>query len=304
VTVQKAIVEFELPGVPIFRKGKVRETFDLGDRLLMVATDRISAYDSVLPSGVPGKGIILTQFSKFWFDRVKHIVPNHLITTELDGLPPHISRYNHLLKGRTMIARKAERIDIECVARGYISGSAWAEYKETGTVCGQKLPEGLVESEKLPEPIFTPATKADTGHDENISVERMIELVGPELTEQLKSITLEVYGFAERFARERGIIIADTKFEFGYIDGEVSLIDEVLTPDSSRFWDAEKYEPGKSQPSFDKQIVRDWLTRSGWDREPPAPALPKNVALRAAQQYHEVYQRITGDTLDLDLADE
>lgn len=298
---QQAVVNFELPGVPIFRKGKVRETFDMGDRLLMVATDRISAYDSVLPTGVPGKGIILTQFSKFWFDRVADIVPNHLITTDLDGLPDHIGRYRHILDGRTMIARKADRIDIECVARGYISGSAWAEYQKSGTVCGQKLPDGLRESEQLPEPIFTPATKADTGHDENISIERMAEIVGPELTEQLKTITLDVYSSAEKFARERGIIIADTKFEFGYINGEVSLIDEILTPDSSRFWDAELYEPGKSQPSFDKQIVRDWLTESGWDREPPAPPLPDEIALQAANRYHEVYQRITGDTLDLDL---
>jgi phosphoribosylaminoimidazole-succinocarboxamide synthase len=299
--VQKAVVEVSLPGVPVFGSGKVRETFDLGNRLLMVATDRISAYDSVLPNGVPGKGIILTQFSKFWFDQIESIVPHHLISTELDGLPEHILRFRHLLEGRTMIARKAERIDIECVARGYISGSAWAEYQKSGTICGREMPPGLTESEKLPEPIFTPATKEATGHDENISVERMAELVGQELTDKLKSITLDVYNRAEQIARERGIIIADTKFEFGFVNGEVTLIDEVLTPDSSRFWDAELYQPGKSQPSFDKQIVRDWLTGSGWNREPPAPALPEDVAVRTAQRYLEVYERITGQTLDLDL---
>jgi phosphoribosylaminoimidazole-succinocarboxamide synthase len=300
--VQDAVTELELPGVPLFRRGKVRETFDLGDRLLMVATDRISAYDSILPTGVPAKGIILTQFARFWFERLNDIVRNHLVTTDLSGLPAHIIRYQHLLRDRSMIVRKARRIDVECVARGYISGSAWAEYEANGTVCGQPLPDGLKESDRLPEPIFTPASKAADGlHDENISVSQMADLIGAELTERLQSLTLEIYETAEGSARERGIIIADTKLEFGIINDEIVLIDEVLTPDSSRFWDAELYEPGSSQPSFDKQIVRDWLTRSGWDREPPAPRLPADVAIRTARRYYEVFQRLTGETLNIDL---
>ncbi len=299
---QQAVTQLELPGVPLFARGKVRETFDLGDRLLMVATDRISAYDSILPTGVPAKGIILTQFARFWFGQLQDMVQHHLITTELDGLPEHIIRYRHLLRDRTMIVRKANRIDIECVARGYISGSAWAEYSEHGTVCGQRLPNGLRESDRLPEPIFTPATKAADGHhDENISVERMAEIIGDEQTEKLRDLTLRIYRFAEDFARQHGIIIADTKLEFGMINGQLALIDEVLTPDSSRFWDAELYEPGASQPSFDKQIVRDWLTSAGWDREPPAPRLPQDVALRTARRYYEVFQRLTGESLDIDL---
>jgi phosphoribosylaminoimidazole-succinocarboxamide synthase len=293
-----AVTTIDLPGVPVFRRGKVRETFDLGDRLLMVATDRISAYDSVLPTGIPGKGVILTQFSRFWFERTGDLVPNHLITTDLSVLPDHIRRYGDILNGRSMIVRKAERIDIECVARGYISGSAWSEYTSSGTVVGHTMPEGLQESEKLAEPIFTPATKADTGHDENISFQTMVDLVGAELSEKLRSITLDVYSHAEAYARERGIIIADTKFEFGVVDGEVTLIDEVLTPDSSRFWDASGYQPGTSQPSYDKQIVRDWLTASGWDREPPAPSLPDEVAQQTADKYYEVYRLLTGETID------
>lgn len=299
---QEAVTQLELPGVPLFRRGKVRETFDLGDRLLMVATDRISAYDNILPNGIPAKGIILTQFSRFWFEKLQDRIPNHLLTTSLDRLPDHIIRYRHLLRGRSMIVRKADRIDIECVARGYISGSAWAEYQENGTVCGQSLPPGLKESDRLPEPIFTPATKAASGHDINISVDQMVEIVGGDLTEQLRSTTLEIYQIAEEYARERGIIIADTKMEFGHINGELALIDEVLTPDSSRFWDAELYEPGSSQPSFDKQIVRDWLTSSGWDREPPAPELPAHVVRRTAQRYYDVFHRLTDETLEIDLA--
>ncbi len=302
---QQAVTELELPGVPHFASGKVRETFDLGDRLLMVATDRISAYDSILPNGIPAKGIILTQFARFWFNELNEIVPNHLVSTELNGLPEHITRYQHLLAGRTMIVRKAKRIDVECVARGYLSGSAWDEYRQHGTVCGQRLPEGLRESDRLPEPIFTPATKAEEGqHDENISIEHMAGLLGEDLTRHLQETTLRIYDYAERYARERGIIIADTKFEFGMINDQLTLIDEALTPDSSRFWDAELYEPGTSQPSFDKQIVRNWLTEAGWDREPPAPRLPDDVALRTARRYYEVFQRLTGETLEIDLSDD
>lgn len=302
---QQAVTEFELPGVPHFASGKVRETFDLGDRLLMVATDRISAYDSILPNGIPAKGIILTQFARFWFQQLRDIVPNHLLTTKLDALPEHITRYKHLLAGRTMIVRKANRIDVECVARGYLSGSAWDEYREHGTVCGHALPGGLRESDRLPEPIFTPATKAEEGqHDQNISVERMAELVGDDLTRLLQETTLRIYDHAEQYARDRGIIIADTKLEFGMINEQLTLIDEVFTPDSSRFWDAELYEPGTPQPSFDKQIVRNWLNEAGWDREPPAPRLPDEVALRTARRYYEVFQRLTGETLDIDLTDD
>jgi phosphoribosylaminoimidazole-succinocarboxamide synthase len=303
--VQKAVTELELPGVPQFSRGKVRETFDLGDQLLMVATDRISAYDSILPNGIPGKGIILTQFAKFWFSQLENIVPNHLITTELTGLPSHILRYQHLLKDRSMIVRKAERIDVECVARGYISGSAWDEYLRSGTVCGVSMPPGLQESEQLPEPIFTPATKAADGeHDENISVEFMANLIGSDLTETLNHLTIEIYRQAEQYARQRGIIIADTKLEFGMVGNRLLLIDEVLTPDSSRFWDSELYEPGKTQPSFDKQIVRNWLNQAGWDREPPAPELPEDVVIRTAQRYYEVFERLTGETLDIDLTND
>jgi phosphoribosylaminoimidazole-succinocarboxamide synthase len=293
-----AVLSIELPGVPVFRRGKVRETFDLGDRLLMVATDRISAYDSVLPTGVPGKGVVLTQFSRFWFERTRKITPNHLITTELDGLPEHVRRYGDVLRGRSMVVRKAERIDVECVARGYISGSAWAEYRQTGTVAGVPMPQGLRESDRFPEPIFTPATKAVSGHDENISFEQMTDIVGVSLADELRSLTLAIYRHAEEYARERGVIIADTKFEFGIIDGQVTLIDEVLTPDSSRLWDADRYEPGKSQPSFDKQIVRDWLTASGWDREPPAPPLPDDVTRKTSEKYYEVYRLLTGETIE------
>ncbi len=293
-----AVVEtIQIPELPLFRRGKVRETYDLGDRLLMVATDRISAYDSVLPTAIPDKGIVLTQLSRFWFERTTHLVPNHLITTDLSGLPATLDPYRPQLEGRSMIVKKAERIDIECVARGYLAGSAWSEYRRDGQVCGIRLPEGLVESQRLPEPIFTPATKSDTGHDENISFARLVELVGLDMAQDLRDVTLAVYAFAEEYARTRGIIIADTKFEFGIIDGELALIDEILTPDSSRFWDAERYEPGKSQPSFDKQFVRDWLNESGWNHEPPAPPLPDEIVEGTAERYREAYERITGRPL-------
>jgi phosphoribosylaminoimidazole-succinocarboxamide synthase len=299
--VQDAVTQLELPGVPTFRSGKVRETFDLGDRLLMVATDRVSTFDIVLPTGIPARGIILTQFSRFWFERLNEIIPNHLITTELDDLPAHVLRYRHLLEDRSMITRKADRIDIECVARGYISGSAWSSYLEYGTFCGHRFPHGLLESDKLPEPIFTPTTKAESGHDIPITIEDLANRVGYELTERLQSLTLQLYAFAEAYTRDRGIILADTKFEFGFINDELCLIDEVFTPDSSRYWDASQFEPGHAQPSYDKQILRDWLIQSGWDKEPPAPHLPDDVALGAAQRYYEVFQRLTGETLDIDL---
>lgn len=297
MSVASVVNGVEIPGLPLFRRGKVRETFDLGDRLLMVATDRISAYDSVLPTGIPGKGIVLTQLSRFWFGRTGDLVPNHLITTDLSELPDSARAALDQLQGRSMIVKKADRIDIECVARGYLAGSAWAEYQRDGTACGIKLPGGLVESAKLPEPIFTPASKSDDGHDENISFETMVGVVGQDLADQLRDATLKVYSAAEAYARTRGIIIADTKLEFGFVDGTLTIIDEILTPDSSRFWDAALYKPGASQPSFDKQFVRDWLTSSGWDREPPAPPLPDEVAEATAAKYREAYERITGEQL-------
>ncbi len=287
----------EIPGLPVFSRGKVRETFHLGDLLMMVATDRISAYDSILPSGIPMKGVVLTQLSRFWFGRTSDIVPNHLISTDLSTLPGDLDIDRDLLQGRTMIVRKAARIDIECVARGYLAGSAWAEYKQSGTVAGLSLATGLVESSKLSEPIFTPATKSSSGHDINITFDQMADIAGHDLASKLRETTLSVYSAAEEYARSRGIIIADTKFEFGLIDGELTLIDEAITPDSSRFWDAERYEPGKAQPSFDKQFVRDWLTSSGWDREPPAPALPDDIVEATSQKYQEAYTRLTGKPL-------
>lgn len=285
------VLSVELSGVPLYRRGKVRELFDLGDRLLMVATDRISAFDVVLPNGIPGKGIVLTQLSAFWFEWFGPTLRSHYLTTEL---PREVAAYRSLLEGRSMVVRKATRIPIECVARGYLAGSAWAEYRATGTVCGLRLPVGLRESERLPEPIFTPAVKAEEGHDENISFAELVDRVGEELARELRDRSLEIYSKAERFARERGIIIADTKLEFGWIDGELAVIDELLTPDSSRFWDAERYEPGGPQPSFDKQFVRDWLLASGWEKRPPAPELPPEIVEKTAEKYREAYHRLTG----------
>ncbi|MCM8746647.1 phosphoribosylaminoimidazolesuccinocarboxamide synthase [Thermomicrobium sp. CFH 73360] len=285
------VLNVELPGIPLFRRGKVRELFDLGDTLLLVATDRLSAFDVVLPNGIPGKGIVLTQLSAFWFEWFAERVPSHYLTTEL---PEQFSAYRGILQGRSMLVRKAERIPVECVARGYLAGSAWAEYRTSGMVAGVRLPCGLRESERLPEPLFTPAVKSDTGHDENITFDELVKRVGEELAERLRERTLEIYVAAERYARERGVIIADTKLEFGWIGGELAVIDELLTPDSSRFWDVEQYEPGRPQPSFDKQFVRDWLLASGWNKQPPAPALPPDVVEKTAEKYREAYRRLTG----------
>ncbi|HET8628154.1 MAG TPA: phosphoribosylaminoimidazolesuccinocarboxamide synthase [Thermomicrobiales bacterium] len=288
------VLRVDLPGVPLFRRGKVRDTFDLGDRLLIVATDRISAFDVIMPSGIPGKGAILTQLSNFWFERTADLVPNHLLATDVADFPAELQQHAALLRGRSVLARKAERIDIECVVRGYLSGSAWAEYRQRGTVCGQALPPGFAESERLPEPIFTPATKADSGHDENISTGRMADLIGGDLARELERLARAIYVAAAEYAATRGIIIADTKMEFGLIDGQPVLIDELLTPDSSRFWDAAAYEPGRPQDSLDKQPLRDWLVASGWNKEPPAPSLPQEVVARIAGKYASVYERLTG----------
>lgn len=286
-------------------RGKVRDNYDLGDRLLMVATDRISAFDVILPSGIPDKGRVLTQLSGFWFRRTADLLPNHFLQVVdrawIEGEGRRVfgdADELQQLVGRAMMTRKAQRIDIECVVRGYLAGSAWAEYQESRTVCGQPLPGGLVESDKLSEPVFTPASKSDEGHDVNISFEQMSDIIGPALAEELREKSLAIYSHADAYARSRGIVIADTKMEFGLLDGKVILIDELLTPDSSRFWPADQYRPGTSQPSFDKQFVRDWLTQSGWDREPPGPELPEPIIEKTAAKYREIYQRLTGKPLE------
>jgi phosphoribosylaminoimidazole-succinocarboxamide synthase len=279
-------------------RGKVRDIYGAGDDLLMVASDRISAFDVVLPTPIPDKGRVLTGLSLFWFEHSADIVPNHVLTADVDGFPVAFRDHREELAGRAMLVKRAQVVPIECVSRGYLSGSGWKEYRETGGVCGIELPPGLVESDRLPEPIFTPATKAAEGHDENISLERAAELVGEGLARRLEELTLTLYEFAAALALERGIIVADTKFEFGFADGELILVDEVLTPDSSRFWPADRYQPGGPQPSFDKQYVRDWLDASGWDHEPPAPELPPDVVGQTAVRYREAYERITGDPFD------
>jgi len=277
-------------------QGKVRDMFDLGDRLLIVATDRISAFDVVLPDPIPYKGEVLTKTSLFWFDVLRDIVPNHVISADEADLPVKLSANADALRGRFMLAKKAEVFPVECIVRGYLAGSGWKEYQEAGTVCGQVLPEGLLESSQLPEPIFTPSTKAEAGtHDENISFERMCEIVGTDVAERLREFSIALYSAARDFASMRGIIIADTKFEFGLVDGEITLIDEVLTPDSSRFWPADEYRPGGSQPSFDKQFVRDWLEASDWDKKPPAPPLPEDVIMMTAEKYIEAYELLTDE---------
>ncbi|HJP66393.1 MAG TPA: phosphoribosylaminoimidazolesuccinocarboxamide synthase [Actinomycetota bacterium] len=276
-------------------QGKVRDIYEAGDHLMMVATDRISAFDVVLPDPIPGKGQVLSGLSLYWFELTGHIIGNHLLSADVAEFPEPFTGRADELAGRAMLVRRAEMVPIECVARGYLSGSGWKEYRQSGSVCGIGLPEGLVESERLPEPIFTPATKEATGHDINISLEETAERVGRGLAERLKEATLGLYEFAAAHALERGIILADTKFEFGFVDGELILCDEVLTPDSSRFWPADQYEPGMGQPSFDKQYVRDWLDESGWDHEPPPPKLPDEVIEQTAARYREAYERIAGE---------
>ena len=285
--------ESDLPNL-IYR-GKVRDTHDIGGgKLLMVTTDRISAFDVVLPTSIPDKGAILCQMSTFWFDQTKAIVPNHMVELATDNadksLPLEITR-------RAMRVRKAERIDVECVVRGYITGSAWSEYRKNGTVSQHPMPAGLQEGDRFPEPLFTPTTKAEVGHDENMSFEEVSNMVGTEIANRLRDISIAIYSFAREFALERGIIIADTKMEFGFIDGELTLIDELLTPDSSRFWDTNGYAPGKSQPNFDKQYVRDWLSAQGWNKTPPAPELPDQIVEKTRQRYIEAQEILTGKGL-------
>jgi phosphoribosylaminoimidazole-succinocarboxamide synthase len=289
-----ALTETRLDGVPLFARGKVRDVYDLEDRLLIVATDRISAFDCVAPNGIPGKGAILTEMSLFWFEKLAHVVNHHLITANVDEYPPELQAYRDQLESRSMLVMKADRVDIECVVRGYLAGSGWKDYTKTGAVCGVQLPGGLQESSRLARPIFTPATKAATGHDENISFEQMCDVVEPDLASRLRDLTLEIYDAARTFAEGKGIIIADTKFEFGLCDGEVILIDEILSPDSSRFWDHELYAPGRSQDSFDKQFVRDYLETLDWDKIPPAPELPDEIVEKTLDKYRDVRDRLLG----------
>jgi phosphoribosylaminoimidazole-succinocarboxamide synthase len=284
------VLETNVPGLKLRARGKVRDIYDDGDRLLFIATDRISAFDYILSTGIPEKGRVLTQMTLFWLDFLRDVIPNHFLSTDMSGLPPE-------LEGRSMWVKRAEMFDIECVARGYISGSGWKDYQRTGAVCGIPLPQGLRESDALPEPIFTPATKAQSGHDENISFEQASSIVGADLAERLRGLTLSIYKKAADYARARGIIIADTKFEFGTVKGEIILADEVLTPDSSRFWPQETYAPGGAQPSYDKQFVRDYLESIHWNKQPPAPALPDDVAMRTSEKYKEAYRTLTGRDL-------
>ncbi|HKY03626.1 MAG TPA: phosphoribosylaminoimidazolesuccinocarboxamide synthase [Blastocatellia bacterium] len=293
------MAQTHVPGVELFRRGKVRDVYAVDDKLLIVATDRLSAFDVVLPNPIPYKGTVLTQLSLFWFDFLKGTVSNHLITANVAEYPPPLDEYADVLELRSMLVTRADVFPIECVARGYLAGSGWKEYKETGEVCSIKLPAGLKESDQLPEPIFTPATKAETGHDINISEREMAHRIGEEATEKLKNLTLEIYSRAAAYARSRGIIIADTKFEFGVKGGQVILVDEALTPDSSRFWPEASYEPGSSQFSFDKQYVRDYLETLDWDKQPPGPELPEGVIARTSEKYLEAYRLLTGKELNV-----
>jgi len=310
---QKALLHTSLPGVPLFNRGKVRDVYDLGDSLLIVASDRISAFDVVMPNGIPDKGKILTALSLFWFRLLGDITPHHLLETDVARYPDPLPRYRDQLVGRSMVVTKATVLPVECVVRGYLAGSGWKDYRATGGICGIPLPAGLEESSQLPEPIFTPSTKAVSGHDENITPARAADMVGDEVFHKLRDQSLTIYRAAADYARQRGVIIADTKFEFGVCEGhsdrlktggaeggsEILLIDEVLTPDSSRFWDAAEYRPGTSQDSFDKQYVRDYLETLAWNKEPPAPELPPEVVARTREKYLEAYRRLVGEELDV-----
>ena len=289
----------------LLHRGKVRDTYSVNDDvLLMVATDRISAFDVVLPTGIPSKGLVLNRISAFWFDKTKHLVPNHLLAladgpdvASRFGDSPLLANVDQEIARQAMVVQRAQRIDIECIVRGYITGSAWGEYRRQGTVSGQPMPEGMVEGVPFPEPLFTPTTKAEEGHDQNMTHQEVVDMVGPELAQQLEEVSKRVYQFAHDYAKERGIILADTKMEFGLLGDQLILIDELLTPDSSRFWDMDGYEPGHSQPNYDKQFVRDWLTDQAWDQEPPAPELPEDIVARTTERYLEAYHKLTGQRL-------
>ena len=292
-----AISKTDLPGVKLHGRGKVRDIYDLGEHFLIVATDRLSAFDVVLPTPIPDKGRVLTQMSAFWFDHFKNVVPNHLISTDVSDYPKELHRFRDQLKGRSMLVKKAKVFPIECVARGFLTGSGLKDYNKTGGVCGIPLPAGLRDSDRLPKPIFTPATKAETGHDENISEEQAGKIVGEENIRRLKELTLSLYTRGVEYASGRGIIICDTKFEFGIIDGRITIVDEMLTPDSSRFWPTDQYTPGKPQPSFDKQFVRDYLERIGWNKQPPGPELPDDIVNMTSAKYVEALRILTGRDL-------
>lgn len=294
------LLQTYLPSVSLKARGKVRDIYDLGEHLLLVATDRLSAFDVILPQGIPHKGRVLTQISAFWFQQMSDIIPHHVVTTNIDDYPAACRPYRDQLEGRSMLVHKTQPLPIECVVRGYLAGSAWNEYQNTGAICGIKLPGGLIESSKLDQPIFTPATKAEMGqHDENIAFDRVAALVGREYADRLRDISIAVYRHAQALAESKGIIIADTKMEFGLKDGKLMLIDELLTPDSSRFWPMASYKPGSSQPSFDKQFVRDYLISIQWNKQPPAPDLPDDVVQTTSQKYLEAYERLTGSKLDV-----
>jgi len=291
---EKALLDIEIPGLKLFRKGKVRNVFDLGDKLLLVASDRISAFDSVMPNGIPDKGKILTQISLFWFHYTKNIIPNHVISADVNEYPAELKKYKDKLEKRSMIGKKAKGLPIECVVRGYLSGSGWSEYQKSGTVCGIKLPAGLKESDKLPEPIFTPSTKAESGHDLNITQKEAADIVGQATADFLKEKSLAIYKACADYADKKGMIIADTKFEFGEVDGKIIVIDEMLTPDSSRFWPKDTYKPGGVQFSYDKQFVRDYLISIKWNKEPPAPPLSDEVVVNTREKYLEAFKQLTG----------
>ena len=294
----RPILETKIPVVPLWRRGKVRDVYDLGDRLLIVTTDRLSAFDVVLPTAIPDKGRVLTQLSLFWFRLLADVIPNHVVASDVEAYPEPLRAYRDQLEDRSMIVAKTEPLPIECVVRGFITGSGWKDYKKTGAVCGLPLPSGLRESDRLEPPIFTPSTKAEQGHDENISFEQVEKTIGPARAREVRDVTLAIYTRARAHAESRGILLADTKFEFGVKDGRLIWIDEALTPDSSRFWPKAGYEPGRSQPSFDKQYVRDYLETLAWDKTPPGPTLPEDVVARTRAKYREAYALITGTELD------
>lgn len=291
------VLRTDFPGVPCMSRGKVRDIYDLGEHLLIVVTDRISAFDHVLPNGIPDKGRVLNLLSAFWMERTRNLVQNHLVSVRVEDLPESLRAHREILEGRFTLARKARMLPVECIVRGYLVGSGWNDYRRTGSVCGIPLPEGLLESARLPEPIFTPSTKAETGHDENIPFEEVVRRIGPDLAEEVRRTSIDLYRHAEEYGRSRGILIADTKFEFGIVDGRLTLCDEVLTPDSSRFWPADGYQPGRSQPSFDKQYVRDYLLSIHWNKEPPIPVLPDEVVRQTANRYREAYRRLVGQEI-------
>jgi phosphoribosylaminoimidazole-succinocarboxamide synthase len=297
VTLESVILHTELPGIERHAQGKVRDVYRVDGQLLIVATDRISAFDYILPTGIPDKGKVLTQLSIFWFDFLRDVTPTHFLTANVDEYPAALRQFRGQLEGRSMLVKRAQMVEVECVARGYLAGSGWKEYQAQGTVCGIPLPAGLRESDRLPAPIFTPSTKATSGHDENISFEAMRSLVGAELSAGLRDLTLRIYVRAAAYAETKGVIIADTKFEFGFVDGELVLGDEVLTPDSSRFWPADSYRPGGPQLSYDKQYVRDYLESIHWNKKPPAPPLPDDVADKTSEKYRQAYRVLTGKEL-------